>query len=294
MTCWLLLVVLQLVIRLPYRYNSTALVCGSSRALTRVVTPVCAGAVPCVRGAERACVCSRRGKHHAGLRPLRHTSRGGRVQAGRRMRAVRRITQLPGCAARGVVPAAAPWLTARLAELAQRQVTFASTPDVRPTPASRASGMLTRTQVFLQAYGIEPMLPDGTRVSTLQTDARRERATVRHHDAARRLPFRGALCSVASRALTSRGAQVDEKCISCGHKGLSFHTMQVRTISRVRPACLRRRRDAVPPCSCVPQMKARLCSMTARPASACHPRTPRAAPQLDVRAAARHVWSVNQ
>jgi hypothetical protein len=33
--------------------------------------------------------------------------------------------------------------------------------------------------VFLQRFGIEPMLPNGQRVSTLATDANRERATVR-------------------------------------------------------------------------------------------------------------------
>ena len=33
-------------------------------------------------------------------------------------------------------------------------------------------------QAFLQGFGVEPMMPDGSRVSTLQADNRRERATV--------------------------------------------------------------------------------------------------------------------
>lgn len=38
---------------------------------------------------------------------------------------------------------------------------------------------IQRPQVFLQRFGIEPMLPNGERVSSLLTDSKRERATVR-------------------------------------------------------------------------------------------------------------------
>jgi DNA-directed RNA polymerase subunit M/transcription elongation factor TFIIS len=73
--------------------------------------------------------------------------------------------------------------------------------------------------VFLQRFGIEPMLPNGQRVSTMTTEAAGERATVRC-----------CLARPAARAAASRAAsrQVDEKCVSCGHKGLSFFTMQAR------------------------------------------------------------------
>jgi hypothetical protein len=48
-----------------------------------------------------------------------------------------------------------------------------------PVRTWRALRLMRYSQAFLQGYGVEPMLPDGTRVSTLQADARRERATVR-------------------------------------------------------------------------------------------------------------------
>jgi len=61
-------------------------------------------------------------------------------------------------------------------------VTLSSTPEVllqSQAPACEQTLSLARVQAFLQGYGIEPMLPDGQRVSTLQTDTPRERATVR-------------------------------------------------------------------------------------------------------------------
>ena len=49
--------------------------------------------------------------------------------------------------------------------------------------AQRGAHVRAASQVFLQRFGIEPMLPNGQRVSTLATEGARERAT------ARRSPF---------------------------------------------------------------------------------------------------------
>lgn len=75
-------------------------------------------------------------------------------------------------------------------------------------------------QVFLQRFGIEPMLPNGQRVSTLPTEGIRERATAR----------RASACALRPSLLTRPPPQVDENCVSCGHRGLSFHTMQARAM----------------------------------------------------------------
>lgn len=93
------------------------------------------------------------------------------------------------------------------------------------------------------------MMPDGSRVSTLRTDAEtsRERATAR-------VP-----CGTAESPPHSE-LQVDEKCVSCGHRGLNFHTMQAR--GRVAVAAPP---DA--PSSCAAPTKARQSSTTARLAS---------------------------
>ena len=67
-------------------------------------------------------------------------------------------------------------------ELATAKNTYSCTSEVRrlaPVCTLRALLLMRDSQAFLQGYGVEPMLPDGTRVSTLQADARRERATVR-------------------------------------------------------------------------------------------------------------------
>ena len=118
------------------------------------------------------------------------------------------------------------------AELAERTVTYAGAPEVRsrwrlrPSRASAsvaaAADVLAAAQVFLQRFGIEPMLPNGQRVSTLATEGARERAT------ARRPPAR--VACFASHALNE--TQVDEECTSCGHRGLSFHTMQARPYAK--------------------------------------------------------------
>ena len=42
-----------------------------------------------------------------------------------------------------------------------------------------ATDVPAAAQVFLQRFGIEPMLPNGQRVSTLATEGARERATAR-------------------------------------------------------------------------------------------------------------------
>ena len=45
--------------------------------------------------------------------------------------------------------------------------------------SATAADVLADAQVFLQRFGIEPMLPNGQRVSTLATEGARERATAR-------------------------------------------------------------------------------------------------------------------
>jgi len=64
-------------------------------------------------------------------------------------------------------------------ELADRETTFTSSPEA-----------------MLQSFGVEQMLPDGGRVSSLQT-AVRERATARKGDGAR------ATCFAASHSLSA-------------------------------------------------------------------------------------------
>ena len=142
----------------------------------------------------------------------------------------------------------------RRAALAEHSITYVGKPEARPVntaaaPASRsrqtgpclclaacvASRRAVRrcnasgrepppAQVFLQRFGIEPILPNGERVSSLQTDAVRERATA----SSRRDSARTRLSRATAHA-ARRAAQVDEACVSCGHRGLSFYTMQVRS-----------------------------------------------------------------
>ena len=63
--------------------------------------------------------------------------------------------------------------------------------------------------------------------------------------------------------------QVDKECISCGHRGLSFHTMQARR----RAAALSRRARSRAACSCVPRTRDKPYSSSAWHASTSGPCT---------------------
>ena len=129
-------------------------------------------------------VCS----SHAALRARRHAAGGGHGQAGGGVLPLRSVQKLQRHACE-CPPGAAPcdwhshaWRSRPRTELAQAKNTYACTSEARSPAPLCSCWTLTLTpdsQAFLQGYGVEPMLPDGTRVSTLQADARRERATVR-------------------------------------------------------------------------------------------------------------------
>ena len=98
------------------------------------------------------------------------------------------------------------------------------------------------------------MLPNGQRVSTLATEGARERATAR---------LTAVRCCL--QLLTRCAPQVDEECTKCGHRGLSFHTMQARRRGAAQPrralTCPRRL------CSCAPRTRGKPCSSSASHAS---------------------------
>ena len=141
-------------------------------------------------------------------------------------------------------------------------MTYTSAPEARSRRRERTARLCRSAdarpraqQVFLQRFGIEPMQPDGQRVSTLATDTPRERATVRPRTRAALLPAPPA---------DAQRRQVDEKCVSCGKNGLSFHTMQVRLTAAVLcVASPLRLADGARRGSCAPRTRGRRSSSSA-------------------------------
>lgn len=110
----------------------------------------------------------------------------------------------------------------RAAELAKREVTYHSTSDVRSSRAHRL-----RPPSHLWRTGLAAELRGGADVPgrlPRLLPADRGRLCARARDGAHPVTAAG---GAVLPLLTPSLCQVDEKCISCGHKGLSFFCMQV-------------------------------------------------------------------
>ena len=109
--------------------------------------------------------------------------------------------------------------------------------------ASRLWRLTCSLQVFLQRFGIEPMLPNGQRVSTLATEGARERAT------ARRLPrvLRVSALTRSTKRRWTRSARAVDTAASastrCRHGHADWPAMLSRTHAAVSPLAQLRSAD---------------------------------------------------